>query len=260
MKLYLAWYSTWKKYLPKINIPQINYLETYLIFKNKNMAEEYARSKKKRFLDSGAFTAFTLWKKINIQEYIEFIKKNKQFFELYANLDVIGDYKATEKNQKIMENAGLKPLPTYHIWEPREYFEELVDRYDYIWLWGLVPYARQPQKIDSMLNYCFHYIITNKKKIKFHGRWMTNPLFMKKFPFYSVDSTGWLAWWKFKTILFFENGSLKSMNAQKIRSKYWVDWWIKHHENLNSQNIKAIYQYVDYITKLHQAKWMEYRL
>jgi hypothetical protein len=31
-----------------------------------------------------------------------------------------------------MENAGLKPLPTYHMGEPREYFEELVDRYDYI--------------------------------------------------------------------------------------------------------------------------------
>ena len=114
------------------------------------MTEEYARSKKKRFLDSGAFTAFTLWKKIDLQEYIEFVKKNKQFFELYANLDVIGDYEATDKNQKIMENAGLKPLPTYHMWEPREYFEELVDRYDYIWLWWLVPYARQPQKIDRI--------------------------------------------------------------------------------------------------------------
>jgi len=260
MKLYLAWYSTGKKYLPKLNIANSNYLETYLVFKNKNMAEEYAWSKKKRFLDSWAFTAFTLWRKIDIQEYIEFVKKNKQYFELYANLDVIGDYKATDRNQKIMEEAGLKPLPTYHMWEPREYFEELVERYQYIGLWGLVPYARQPKKIEAMLNYCFHYVMTNNKKTKFHWRGMTNPLFMKKYPFYSVDSTGWLAWGKFKTLLFFEKGSLKSMNAADIRKKYWRDWWVKHHEELNTQNIKAMYQYVSYLTTLHQIKGMEYRL
>lgn len=259
MKLYLAWYSTWKKWLPTIDLGQ-NYLETYLVAKKWDLAKEYAWSKKKWFLDSWAFSAKTLWIKIDINEYIEFIKKNKQYFEVYANLDVIWDAEATDRNQKIMEAQWLKPLPTYHMWEPKEFFEELVHNYGYIWIWWLVPYARQPKKIEQCLNYCFHYIFKNKLKTKFHWRGMTNPNFMKTYPFYSVDSTWWLSWWKFKNLMFFSNWEIKSMNAADIRKKYWRDWWKKHYTELDIQNVETMYKYVDYITKLHQVKWMEYRL
>lgn len=259
MKLYLAWYSTWKKRLPTINVWQ-NYLETYLVAKKWDMEKEYAWSKKKRFLDSWAFSAKTLWIKIDINEYIDFILKNKKFFEVYANLDVIWDAEATDRNQKLMEAKWLKPLPTYHLWEPKKFFEELVNNYEYIWIWGLVPYARQPKKIENCLDYCFSYIFKNKLKTKFHWWWMTNPIFMKKYPFYSVDSTAWLSWWKFKNLMFFSNWTLQSMSCADIRKKYWVDHWNKHYMELNILNIEALYKYVDYITKLHQAKWLEYWL
>ena len=75
------------------------------------------------FLDSGAFSAYTLGIEINIYEYIEFIKQHKNIIDMYANLDVIAtgntlnDKKyAAEKtlqNQKIMEEAGLSPLPVF---------------------------------------------------------------------------------------------------------------------------------------------------
>lgn len=102
MKLYLASYTTGKSFLPSLDCNP-NYLETYLVFKNKNMQEEYSWSKKKFFLDSGAFSAFTLGKHIDLYEYIKFCQANKEYLEVYANLDDIESYKKTEENQKIME-------------------------------------------------------------------------------------------------------------------------------------------------------------
>ena len=54
------------------------------------------------FLDSGAFSAETQGAKIDIQEYIDFIKEHQDVIEVYANLDVIGDPVSTWKNQKII--------------------------------------------------------------------------------------------------------------------------------------------------------------
>ena len=69
------------------------------------------------FLDSGAFSAMTQGVKIDIYEYIDFIKEHEDVLEVYANLDVIGSAEGTWKNQMIMEEAGLKPLPVFHYGE-----------------------------------------------------------------------------------------------------------------------------------------------
>lgn len=259
MKLYLAWYSTWKKRLPTINIWQ-NYLETYLVAKKWNLEKEYKWSKRKWFLDSWAFSAKTLWVEIDINEYINFIQANKKYFEVYANLDVIGDAEATDKNQKLMESKWLHPLPTYHLWEPISFFEELANNYEYVWIGGLVPYARQPWKIQKCLDFIFHYTLKNKLKTKYHGRGMTNPKFMKRYPFYSVDSTWWLCWWKFKTLLRYQKWELLSKSCADIRKERGIDFGKKNYIELDKINVENLYKYVDYLTKLHQAKWMEYWL
>jgi hypothetical protein len=89
----------------------------------------------------GAFSAFTIGSLIDINEYVEYIKKNKEKFEVYATLDVIGDYEATERNTRYMQKCGLQPLPVFHYKSPVEYLEKLVNEYDYIALGGLVPLA-----------------------------------------------------------------------------------------------------------------------
>ena len=76
------------------------------------------------FLDSGAFSAWTRGVEIDIQKYIEFIKQNQDVITVYANLDVISpgrfsmgtkeSAELTLRNQKIMEQAGLSPLPVFH--------------------------------------------------------------------------------------------------------------------------------------------------
>lgn len=260
MKLYLAGYEAWKMFFNECKcLKEINFLETYLYFTKKWILNDYDRYKKKFFLDSWAFTAFTQKKNISLEAYCNFIKNNLNFLELYANLDVIWNAEETYKNQKIMEEWWLFPLPTYHYWEPKEYFEKYVKEYNYIGIWWLVPHARKPENIRKILDYCFDYIIKNWLKTKIHWRWMTNSNFMKKYPFYSIDSTWWLAWWKFNTIYFYKNWILTSNHSAWIRKKLKIDFWKVSYQKKDIMNIEALYKYIDYITRLHKVKQMEYR-
>lgn len=154
------------------------------------------------FLDSGAYSAMTQGAPIDINEYINFIKDNKDVINIYANLDVItgkagpGPISAelTLKNQRIMEKAGLSPIPTFHIGEPFSYLEDYVNNYDYIALGGV---AKVPtSKMLTWLDICFSKYICDENgmpRCKVHGFAVTSLKLMLRYPWYSVDSTSWVA-------------------------------------------------------------------
>lgn len=153
------------------------------------------------FLDSGAFSAWTQGVEINIQEYIEFIKEHEEHLEVYANLDVIGiggkqpnklTAEKTLENQKIMEAAGLAPLPCFHFGEPFEYLEYYVENYDYLAL-GVA--GNTGARLLPWLDVCFGDYICGKDglpKVKVHGFAVTSLTAMTRYPWYSVDSTSWV--------------------------------------------------------------------
>jgi len=145
------------------------------------------------FLDSGAFSAFTQNQKIDIQEYIKFIKQNEEHIEIYANLDVIGDAEGTLKNQNIMEKAGLDPIPTFHFGEDVEYLRYYLKNYDHIALGGMVPISNVD--LQGWLDDIFGNYICDKSgmpTVKVHGFGMTAFTLMWRYPWYSLDSTSWL--------------------------------------------------------------------
>ena len=105
------------------------------------------------FLDSGAFSAKTQGVNINIEDYIAFIKKHRKYINVYANLDVIGNPDATLNNQKIMEEAGLRPIPVFHYSEdPEKYLKPLIKKYDYIAVGGMVGSSRLMLFLDSIFS------------------------------------------------------------------------------------------------------------
>ena len=109
------------------------------------------------FLDSGAFSAYTQKTEIDLDEYIKFIKQNESLVEVYANLDVIGDAKATWRNQQIMEKAGLSPMPVYHLDDPDEYLHRYIDNYDYFGLGGMARGVVTSTRV-RFLDRCFNII------------------------------------------------------------------------------------------------------
>lgn len=155
------------------------------------------------FLDSGAFSALTQGIEIDINQYIDFIKKHLDVLEVYANLDFIpGKNTASSKkisaektlqNQRIMEEAGLSPLPCFHVGEPLEYLEYYIKNYDYIALGGMV--GKQKSTLIPWLDMVFGKFICDKNgmpKVKVHGFGLTSLPLMLRYPWYSVDSTSWV--------------------------------------------------------------------
>lgn len=151
------------------------------------------KNKVNLFLDSGAFSAYTQGIEIDIYSYIDFIKKNKKYIETYANLDAIGDPAKTLKNQRIMEKAGLRPLPCFHYGEPVKYLHTYLKEYDYIALGGMVPISTK--NLKPWLDDLFSNHLCDQKgnpKAKIHGFGMTALSLMLRYPWYSVDSTSWV--------------------------------------------------------------------
>lgn len=152
-----------------------------------------ANKKVELFLDSGAYSALTQGKVIDLDEYIKFIETNHDAIAVYANLDVIGDAEGTWKNQKYMEKRGLHPLPVFHAGEDLEYFYRYLGKYDYICLGGLV--GGSNQQLTFWLDSLFEIICDTPDhlpKCKIHGFGLTALDLMLRYPWYSVDSTSWV--------------------------------------------------------------------
>ncbi len=166
--------------------------------------EVYERGKMKKvelFLDSGAYSAWSKKIEINIQEYIQFIKDHIDYLDHYSVLDAIGDPVQTLKNQKIMEDAGLKPIPCFHYGEPLNYLTNYLDNYDYVSLGGMVPIPNV--SLIEWLDNLFSKFICDDKgmpKVKIHGFGMTSLDLMLRFPWYSVDSTSWVLTGRFGAV------------------------------------------------------------
>jgi len=156
------------------------------------------KNKVNLFLDSGAFSAKSKGAKIDIAEYIDFIKEHKDSIDVYANLDVIGDAEATWKNQEKMEKAGLNPLPVFHLEEKMNeqtahgYLNRCLE-YSYFCLGGMAKGYSSVSR-NHYLDWCFRIICDtpdNMPKSKVHGFGIAAFNWLLTYPWYSIDSSTW---------------------------------------------------------------------
>lgn len=154
------------------------------------------------FLDSGAFSSFTHNEEVDIDAYISFIEKYKSYIDMYANLDVIGDVEATWKNQQYMESKGLHPMPCFHLHEDMEYLHMYCKKYPYIAMGGLVGSTKETTV--PWLDRCWDIICDTEDRTpmcKVHGFGVTSLYLLFRYPWYSVDSSSWLAAGRFGSVL-----------------------------------------------------------
>ena len=151
------------------------------------------------FLDSGAFSAYTLGVKLDIRDYVSYIKRNADILRnedgvvMASVLDGIGDPLQTWRNQLEMEELGFRPLPCFHAGEDERYLEHYVRNYEYITLGGMVGTSTKQLTIwlDRMWN---RYLVdgSGNPKIKVHGFGITAIPIMERYPWFSVDSSSWI--------------------------------------------------------------------
>lgn len=165
-----------------------NFLFSYHYYKSdiQKVRAKMWDKKNNYFIDSGAFSAHTLGKVINIDEYILFIKELK--FDTYANLDVIGNSEKSFQNEAYMRAKGLTPLPVFHFGENITYLDRILNSgVEYFCLGGMV----QAADLDEWLVNVWEHIHKNKPGIKVHGFGLTDLELVLKYPWYSVDSSSW---------------------------------------------------------------------
>lgn len=175
------------------------YLESYHYIHKQSYIDKIRADEKRVFLDSGAFSAFTKGVNVDLPAYCNYIHKNMDIIEVIDGalcasvLDGIGDPLMTYKNQKAMEALGVKPLPCFHYGEDEAYLDYYINNYSYITLGGMVPIST-PQ-LRLWLDRIWERHLTDKNgkpKLKVHGFGLTVIELMKRYPWYSVDSSSWV--------------------------------------------------------------------
>jgi hypothetical protein len=165
-------------------IPPFNILCSYHYFKKKkDTVKECLKNHYSILIDSGAFSAANSNQEIDIDDYCRFIIETD--VKLYAGLDVIGNAEATRRNNEYMtKEYFLNPIPTFHMGSKLTDLEKLMD-YSYIALGGMVFSSGIEKHCDSV----WDYILKNNPRLRVHGFGLTNVDLMKRYPWYSVDSS-----------------------------------------------------------------------
>ena len=222
----------------------------YWIIQHNGKMREEKNKKVELFLDSGAFSAWTQKTEINIQDYIKFIKENKEVIDVYANLDVIGSAEGTWKNQKIMEEAGLNPIPCYHYGEDIKWLKRYINKYEYIALGGMVKAGTGMliKWLDPL--FCQYLTDSTGKPIrKIHGFGLTSLPLMLRYPWYSVDSTSWVV-----------TGRMGSIYIPRYKLGKWIydeqSWKIA--VSNRSPNKKEAGQHIDTLSPMQRDILLQY--
>lgn len=173
-------------------------------------------------LDSGAFTFMSnSKKKVDWDEYVEnyanFINKNdiKNFFELDID-SIVGLKKVEELRYKLEKLTNKKCIPVWHKSRGLDYWKKMTKDYDYVAIGGIVAKEIKPEEYKY---FTILLDIAKKNNCKVHGLGFTGINYLRKYHFYSVDSTAWSSGWRFGTLYQFTGKGFKKIKYKDKRIK-----------------------------------------
>lgn len=176
-----------------------NCLESYHYVGRQQYVDAMRNNHAKVFIDSGAFSAYTLGVDIDLPTYCDYIRRNLDIIRvedgsvMASVLDGIGDPLKTYRNQLAMEALGVRPLPCFHAGEDERYLEWYIQNYEYITLGGMV--GSSTKQLCIWLDRIWDRYLTDgsgNPRIKVHGFGITAIPIMERYPWYSCDSSSWI--------------------------------------------------------------------
>ena len=179
------------------NLPHL--LESYHYIHKESFVNAIREKGDLIFLDSGAFSAYTLGVDLDLPTYCDYIKRNDDIIRkdegilMASVLDGIGDPQLTYENQLAMERLGVRPLPCFHAGEDERYLEWYIKNYEYITLGGMV--GSSTKQLMIWLDRMWDKYLTDgsgNPRIKVHGFGITSIPIMERYPWWSCDSSSWI--------------------------------------------------------------------
>lgn len=180
---------------------------------------DYLRShpecKSKLFIDSGAFTAYTKGKEVDVEDYIKLINDIDDCVKVFAQVDKIpGRWGVKQTPEELAEAPKLswenylymvdkvkspkKLIPIFHQGEDFKWLKNMLEyKYsdgtyiDYIGISCNKEYATS--EWIEWFKRCFKIIHeSSNPNVKTHAFGMTSLKILEQFPFTSADSTSWI--------------------------------------------------------------------
>jgi hypothetical protein len=207
MRVYMAaFYQTAKVRTESLSVHQritaSNHIYPWILesfhYLDQLMIDSIRLHKRTVFMDSGAFSAFTMKAKLDLNRYARFLREYKDIYHIASNVDVIGRNceKETYDNQKKLEalvGPGIVG-PVHHVRDHDDWLRRYMDEgYDYLFIGGMVP--EEIPVLRLWLDYIWTKYLINPdgtSKIKVHGFGLTSDELIFRYPWFSVDSTSWV--------------------------------------------------------------------
>ena len=160
-------------------------------------------------VDSGAYTAWSGGKQIDIKEYIKFLKSLPQEWDMRAvQLDVIGNPQGTYENWQTMLSAGLSGImPVFTRGADPEVLDEFYKFADVVMFGGIVKGKYNREYIK--------WFMEQNKSRKVHWLGFVNAQFIKKYSPYSVDSSAVTSTQRYATVQFYSGGGVMKSITRK---------------------------------------------
>mgnify|MGYP001218804606 FL=1 len=153
------------------------------------------------FVDSGAFTAWTLKIDITLDEYCGFLDGLPVRPWNYLTLDVIGDPEGTRRNFDEMRRRGYAPVPIVTRGDGPGAIEDYYTISDYVAFGGVAGVT------NSSAAWCKAVMgIVGRRKAHLLG--MTRMEWVKALRPYSVDSSSWMQAARFGTVAVYMGGGV----------------------------------------------------
>jgi len=167
-----------------LQLPKLNILVAFPYFTKsvKNFFDNINPDVFRLIIDSGAYSVYNSNKKVDMNEYVNFLKNIPNEWNYKAvQLDVFGDAKQTYDNLKYMLDKDLDVMPVFTRGDSLERLEEYYTYTDYIMFGGIVVGGQN-------INYIKWFCQKNKGR-KAHWLGFNNTKFIKYFKPESVDSS-----------------------------------------------------------------------
>lgn len=203
-----------------------NILESFHYIGRQRSVDMIRRDGHKVFLDSGAFSMWSLGAHVDIAAYCDYIKRHDDIIRkedgvlMASVMDAIGDAEGTLQNQNLMESMGVRPLPCFHFGEDPKYLEHYAANYEYMTLGGMV--AQETWQLKLWLDEIWEKYLTDgsgRAKVRVHGFGLTSPELMRRYPWYSVDSSSWVQQAKVGMLLLLPEAKGIDVSEQSPRRK-----------------------------------------
>lgn len=243
----------WREYLLA---KKANRLASWI--NDRNVIDAWIKNngKGKLFIDSGAFSAHTVGKEVDIDKYIEFLNNIDEYVYIAAELDKIpGEFRKAKTRKQCLEAPLIgwenylymrdrvkspdKILPVFH---QNEDFDWLVRMLETTFDGKHIPYIgispandRSTKEKNEWFEQVFRIIgQSSNPNVKTHAFGMTSLPVLERYPFTSADSTSW--------IMTGANGGIMTPYGTVVMSSKQLDnpQHITHQPESKIQQIKSL--------------------